>query len=90
MQLFPCKTAPLQKKISGEKEMITLTLILTIFITLSVIVAELAVPTFLVFLVLKLVGAIAWSWFWVSFPLILGVVFLILWIVLKIWADLLD
>ena len=70
--------------------MITLTLILTIFITLSVIVAELAVPTFLVFLVLKLVGAIAWSWFWVSFPLILGVVFLILWIVLKIWADLLD
>lgn len=70
--------------------MITLILILTILIIFSVIVAELSVPTFLVFLVLKLCGVIAWSWFWVCFPLILGVIFLILWIALKIWADLID
>lgn len=68
--------------------MITLILVLTVLITITVLVAELAMPTFLVFLILKLCGVIAWSWFWVCFPLIVGVAFLILWIALKIWADL--
>jgi hypothetical protein len=48
----------------------TLITILTIFILAMKLIDMLAVPVFLVFLVLKLCGVIAWSWVWVCFPLI--------------------
>ena len=44
--------------------------ILTIFILAMKTIDVLAVPLFIVFLVLKLCGVIAWSWVWVCFPLI--------------------
>ena len=44
--------------------------ILTIFILAMKLIDMLAVPVFIVFLVLKLCGVIAWSWVWVCFPLI--------------------
>lgn len=48
----------------------TLITILTIFILAMKLIDMLTVPVFLVFLVLKLCGVIAWSWVWVCFPLI--------------------
>lgn len=48
----------------------TLITILTIFVLAMKLIDVLAVPVFLVFLVLKLCGVIAWSWVWVCFPLI--------------------
>lgn len=48
----------------------TLFTILTIFILAMKLIDVLTVPVFLVFLVLKLCGVIAWSWVWVCFPLI--------------------
>ena len=44
--------------------------ILTIFILAMKLIDTLALPVFLIFLVLKLCGVIAWSWVWVCFPLI--------------------
>lgn len=70
--------------------MITLIFILSILIFITLLVAELACPVFLIFLTLKLVGVITWSWFWVCFPLILGLVCICLWGALKVWANMYD
>lgn len=48
----------------------TLITILTIFILAMKLIDILTVPVFIVFLVLKLCGVIAWSWVLVCFPLI--------------------
>jgi hypothetical protein len=41
--------------------------------------------TFLVFLLLKLTGAIAWSWWWVTSPLwILAVLELVMWAIIGV------
>lgn len=46
---------------------------------------------FLVFLTLKLMGYIAWSWWWVTAPLWIGfaagVVFFLMFIALAAWAS---
>ena len=44
--------------------------ILTVIILALKLIDALAIPVFLIFLVLKLCGVIAWSWLWVCFPLI--------------------
>ena len=36
----------------------------------------------LIFLVLKLCGAIAWSWFWILSPFIL---FIVSWLIVLVW-----
>ena len=53
-------------------------LILTILSIILIVAMEVAVPVFIVFLVLKLCSIIAWSWFWVCFPAIIGVGFTVL------------
>lgn len=41
---------------------------------------------FIVFLILKLCGVIAWSWFWVFSPLLIGFVLFLALIALGAWA----
>lgn len=39
----------------------------------------------IVFIVLKLIGVINWSWFWVLFPFFVPVLFVILFLVVVYW-----
>jgi hypothetical protein len=45
----------------------------------------------IVFIILKLIGKIDWSWFWVLSPLIisigLGIVLFVAWLALTVWVD---
>ena len=41
----------------------------------------------IVFIILKLVGVISWSWFWVLSPILLSVVLYIICIILKIISE---
>ena len=41
----------------------------------------------IVFIVLKLVGVIKWSWLWVLSPIWIGTILVILLIILAIWAN---
>lgn len=63
-------------------------LILTLLAIALKIIDALAIPVFLVFLVLKLCGVIAWSWLWVCFPLIVFGIALVLIIVSGILLEL--
>jgi hypothetical protein len=45
----------------------------TVTTTLDISLIGLGFIVSLVFMILKLMGVIAWSWFWVAFPLMVGV-----------------
>lgn len=51
------------------------------------IVWKVAIPVFIVFLILKLVGVITFSWFWVCFPLIVMVVSLLFAILIDVFGE---
>lgn len=51
------------------------------------IVDALAIPTFIVFLILKLIGVIAWSWFFVCLPLIVLAVATVIYVLLYVWLN---
>lgn len=67
--------------------MVGIAILISILMVVSLVVAELSVPTFIVFLILKLCNVIAWGWFWVFFPLIVGAAMLIIWLVLGVLAE---
>ena len=50
--------------------MVLLVILISIIVVALKIVDALSIPTFLVFLVLKLCGVITWGWFFVCLPLI--------------------
>ena len=60
--------------------MVLLVILISIIVVALKIVDALSIPTFLVFLVLKLCGVITWGWFFVCLPLIIfaGAMFLTL------------
>lgn len=51
--------------------MFLLVILITIMVVALKIVDALSIPTFLVFLVLKLCGVISWGWFYICLPLII-------------------
>ena len=57
--------------------------------TISGWVVILSITCTSIFLALKLFSVISWSWFWVLFPLILGVgilvLLIVLWFILALW-----
>lgn len=50
--------------------MVTLTFLIIISLTLLKIIDAVSIPLFLIFMILKLCGVIAWSWLLVCIPLI--------------------
>ena len=67
--------------------MITMAVFLAILLAVLIVASELSIPVFLVFLVLKLVGVIAWEWLWVCFPLIICAGTFVLGTLLDAWTD---
>lgn len=57
--------------------------------TISGWIVILSITCTSIFLALKLFSVISWSWFWVLFPLILGVgilvLLIVLWFILALW-----
>lgn len=66
------------------------TLLLAILSIILIIVMQVAVPVFIVFLILKLCGVIAWGWFFVFLPLIVGAINAFVLIVIKIITELIN
>lgn len=64
--------------------------IFSVLCVIGVVVAWLAPTVFVVFLVLKLCSVVAFSWFWVCFPLILEVVSWAIWIFLGLMVRVKD
>lgn len=64
--------------------MVTLMVILTTLIIFCKVIDALSIPLFLIFLILKLCGVIAWSWVLVCLPLIVFGVFILLTVILSV------
>ena len=74
-----------QKLLKKETNSMALLIILaTVLYAVLKVIDALAIPVFLVFLVLKLCGVIAWGWFFVCLPLIVFGGAIILTIILAI------
>ena len=59
-------------------------ILLGVLLLVSTLAYGVAFPLFLTFLILKLCGVIAWSWFLVWLPLIIGGVGLVIAIIIRI------
>lgn len=52
-----------------------------------IVLAMLCPTVFIVFLILKLCAVVAFSWFWVCFPLIVAAVVWAAWIFIAVWVQ---
>ena len=72
-----------------KNKLIFITLLLLAILTIVLIVAmEAAVPVFIVFLVLKLCSVVAWNWFVVFLPLIIGFIIPFILLAIRIIVEL--
>ena len=85
---MPKKRKIKQKLLKRETNSMALLIILaTVLYAVLKVVDALAIPVFIVFLVLKLCGVIAWSWLFVCLPLIVFAGAIILTILLAIMLN---